>query len=374
MSTTEEIFKNSTKSFIGNYFTVVSGKTSQYTPMDTWEEHNFINDINESENILTNDDYDLDQIQDEIIDTQLISVKLDKVVNKLRITTINNLISDTKIIFIFKNFNMTTNQKMDILNTQINVSIGGSEITCFTLVENIVLAHLINKNLVDEGDKLIIPLILFNEYAHGRFPAWLLCFHELNINITNYLDPETEVYFEYHQHILSSKFTNNLLPLTVIVPQYYPITASVKNKNYVSIECRFNLLVKCILIRFIPNDLDDNSMSLINPETPIIDRIELIADNKDPLVFTNNELLQVDFMGIKIYVVPLTPELKNWETTSEYLTSSKYSGNGVNFSRIDRVDMDIYLEQEFTGDCVVEAYYHNIQKFMSGMSGLAFSG
>ena len=99
-----------------------------------------------------------------------------------------------------------------------------------------------------------------------------------------------------------------------------------------------------------------------------------ISLNNHFIWWENEELIEVDFMGINLYMVCIDPQLQNYNKFCHYM---KYNIDpstlkSINFSRIDDTDVVIEYDSDFKYEFYMKGLNTNVLRMMSGMAGLAF--
>ena len=107
-----------------------------------------------------------------------------------------------------------------------------------------------------------------------------------------------------------------------------------------------NHIVKYIMIYFTPTK--DINFWQMTENYPLINKVSLHINNSELLEFENEDLLDFEIFGIKIYMLPLCKEFSDFENINETFKNplKLLSSSGINFSCIDEAYFEIDLENK----------------------------
>jgi hypothetical protein len=348
---------------------------SKYIKRDDWKEQKYLNndfddnDYNDYNDGISNNNYNDVQLMLEpclYSDKKYCKFQLDD----YSIDVIDNIYLEMDA----PNFE----NKYDLLQMVIKLSVGGSVIYDSTLLTCIFNQIASSKNIEEYEDKIRIPILNFDTYYDKKhdmrgFPIKHLQWHAVKI-ILYY--PNNDLFRliingKQYENDIMIMIRNNRYDNIVLINTIFKEELNKLNKYILSL----NLINKFILIFIEENEYNEEN---IFTYTPIINKIILNCDKQDVLDFTDDDLLDIEIFGIKIYVLPMCSEFSDWESIREVYRNpiKNLTGNGINFSKIDNT----YLQIEFENNYYNKDNYKinfisvslNITRMMSGMMGLAF--
>jgi hypothetical protein len=108
----------------------------------------------------------------------------------------------------------------------------------------------------------------------------------------------------------------------------------------------FNHITKFILIYFRP--VNETNYWSLNEDYPSINKVSLYCNGYKALDFHNEDLLDFEVFGLKIYLLPFSKDVSDWESICETFKNplKNLSSSGINMSRIDSMIMHIDYDKE----------------------------
>lgn len=270
---------------------------------------------------------------------------------------------------------LTIQEKHSIITTCVTVIIGGQRVTDCTIASALLQMTLRKEHIRICDDRLIIPLMYLDDNSDG-FPLNRLKYHAFDIRIDhlNIRAQEINLLCEGLLRATNDFCTNRFKFITMrtdVDTSYIPHGTSFKSK------IDPNLIKKYIIFFLIPPI--DTDFWEYTENQPLIESIDLIIDDRLPWTFDESDLLSVEFLGIKIYVLPLSPEMKTWEQAINMLNEQNFKGIstcGINFSKVDykKLYLQVHADRMLSGyQLFVEMIGINVLKFGDGMMTVAYA-
>jgi hypothetical protein len=232
--------------------------------------------------------------------------------------------------------------------------------------------------LIDEHDIFIESNIIylkaftFENMFYG-IPYYFLSYHDIAItafglNSSSHSDFKIDaIYSGKNLSKINIKPEHKNLSMEQVV--FHSQNFKLENKivSGEKIKFLFNHPVQMLMI-FLYNKEDIDELS--EPEINSIG----ISLNNHFIWWENEELIEVDFMGINLYMVCIDPQLQNYNKFCDYV---KYNIDpstlkSINFSRIDDTEIVIEYDSDFKYEFYMKGLNTNVLRMMSGMAGLAF--
>lgn len=259
--------------------------------------------------------------------------------------------------------------KLSILSSKLVLEIGDSSIVKSTIALNILLGYLMGRPYQATGDTIRIPVVLTLDQLGGYIDPLWASFNDHCIVLKEFLVHHS-AYLECQRHIpVRDEKKNYNVGRELVLTQYQSQCCSIQEDN--TIDVLFNHITKFFLIQFHPISTDIN---ICGGYDPYLYSVELIANGAIPMEFDSDQILKVEFMGMVMYAISLCPEMRDWIHCSEYLINRDHANSGVNLSMIDTLKIRFHTEQPIVGTRTeVTAISINIQRFLSGMTGVAYN-
>lgn len=380
----------------------------EFIPLELWDENNLMEDLKNSE---TNLKQDITEFEDELTSFNLGADKhlvLDKSITHMKQTNITSTssqssysftiphdaeyISDLSLIIEYDGLELDLETRFNLLKSQIKLDIGGN-INCeFSLSTNLLICLLRNKQIIEEQGYIKIPLCLLDSPDDNLFPIICLCYHQVRVLVESCVKLKMTLsytsYYLYipvdlasYGHINFGELLNGAYTVTkdrgkersnIIKGQYEYILIQSNNYTLNNGKTNFNGLVKFIMFTFTPKKASTiwDYLDL----QPNIDKIYMSLNGLKPMIFEEETILIVEFMGIKLFVIPLCPDMSDWVKIKDNLNNKKFKSTGVNFSKINKINFDFISNipiDEY--DVICTPINLNRQRIMQGMCGTAYS-
>lgn len=261
-----------------------------------------------------------------------------------------------------------------ILNSTLELVIGGSVITRLSMIANLFLMANENKKVKwgagIDGSKIRIPLavnpltsemniksipvpngeafISWGNYDCNAFPLYGLIYHRFEIRwiSPNHIYNGSDlIKFKY------KKTSNEQVPMK----EFFAIQTQVKTFSLYQNKTRlnFNHIVSKLIFKF------DNRI-----QPPYIESINLYLNRCQPIIYRADmgEIVSHEILGETFYSIDLSPDDQ----------SNSDSVTGINFSRIDTIVVSFDMDDDTQKAVRVCALSSNILRVLSGMAGLAY--
>ena len=248
-----------------------------------------------------------------------------------------------------------------LINSNIKIVGGGSIITSMSMMNNLFIARLMEKELIEHNDYIEIPIILFEMLTPNGFPLYLQNFDNIGIVLTvgKFNAYISKVKFDYQEN--ESKINaNNFFNFTVL--QCISNNYILNNESSVYHPFLINPC-KMILFEFYNYEIDE----------PILQSIVLSICGHPIEYNIDDSIICSEFDNKKIYCLSLTPEYKTEEDMIKFFSSKRqYSMIGMNLSNDLKIIFKFDREYYKLG-VNISAIGSNQMRFMSGLIGLAYS-
>jgi hypothetical protein len=262
---------------------------------------------------------------------------------------INNLYLEIELD---KNFDeMTIKEKYAVLNSTIKIEIGKDKIDTLKIMTCLCNQIFCGNNIKEDNNIIQVPLYNFDTFVDKKTGAKGFRLFDVNSqSLKIILEINNDIkHFKYKIVVNGQiyKITETMLKsiesmkMYILLQNQYDATLTAEqnlNRNVLPVNNKttryklsFNRIVKYILIYFTPNK--DVDFWLMNEDYPLISKAILIIFDKNVLEFENEDLLDIEMFGIKIYLLPLCKEFSNFENMSETFKDplKKMTSNGITF-------------------------------------------
>ena len=277
---------------------------------------------------------------------------------------------------------LSTKDKYTLLNANVTLEIGGSEIITLNLLTCIFYSICHGGNIKQENNSIQIELFNFNtlindfyrKTPHG-IPIISLQYHEIRINIS--LDkPIDNINMKL---LINGIFQDTSLRRDLCVNQHeFLIFTNNKiiNKNDTNNIHIDYFYTKFFLIYFIPNDDYIDDLFIEYPEITDTYLMKKQYKNTNEITkWSTDDILSFEIFGIKIYVLPMSRDLSTWEYIAETMKDplNKMSLNNIRYTGYESyyLDIDTTIDESF--NIMVNEIKPNILNISNGMAGLSFS-
>lgn len=245
----------------------------------------------------------------------------------------------------------------DILNSELEIVIGGSKILSISMIANLFLAKLKGKEIVYntgiDCNRMRIPISSVEELTNGKFPLYLTPYTQFVINWDfPYSTKNDKIIFKY----------NNKNIITTEGKQYYSFQTinSHCTLSENKIIPNLNNIVKFLIFSF-----DTTFFS------PYIRQIKLYLCDSYPIVWDASlgEISSFEIGNKTIFGISLCPECQDCE---EGLFNANKESAGINLSRMKTV-IEFDMDRCDTENIEITCINTNILRIISGMAGFAYS-
>ena len=286
--------------------------------------------------------------------------------------------------------NLPIEDKLSILDITFDFTIGGSLIDNMSLLTSIFLGICEGQNIEQQDNKLIIPLMNFNNYMQKKSINYK--YDSIGIPLIALQYSETKIIIKYPENLAHYKFSlkvNGLFSLDTEYRRYlahnsfeYPIFITEKNESvklldyHKPMEINLKLISKCFFIYFTPENIKDSDRIMLN--YPVLTSAKLKFNGIFELDFDEEDILSIDILGIKIYILSFSKEFDTWETIMETFKdrNNKLSNEGINLSMYGKTTLYLNFENNDNDNLFninIINFSFNLLRIMSGMAGKAFS-
>jgi hypothetical protein len=266
-------------------------------------------------------------------------------------------IFDLELIITFDSYELDIDEQSALLNSKIIYSTGGNIINKFELSVNTFLSIMNNKEINnDQPNKLIIPL-----YISELFPEKIIKLYIQEFNINLILNPLIQ-HFDYKISCKTKKlqYEKKSGERQLIIQSVYG------GLNNIS----FATPVQFIMFQFISKKCYSKDEYIL--DQPNIYSVDLEINGLLPLTYSENNLLQFEFLGIKYYILALIPNISSIEKIQKAIQNTDFQ-NAIKFR-------DMELKIHFNMDNLQDNYdilytgiYLNALMTMNTMIGCAYS-
>lgn len=235
-----------------------------------------------------------------------------------------------------------------------------------------------------EQNVLFFKAFDFEHFKHGLLIKELLYYNA----IFKLSELDKKVYGGFNiKLILSGKNTNESFSdgmFEYFVIQHQVCTKSDKICSGQKINIPFNHPVSVILFFIYDENCNDNSLNNnFDLENLNIDSISIDIgagpDNGEKqsscIYYSDEELIKIDFMDIKLYGICIDPQLKNHSNFISYINGyvDYETIKSINFSRIDRPNIIINHDSDNKYNICICGLCVNVLRYMNGHMSIAFS-
>ena len=223
-----------------------------------------------------------------------------------------------------------------ILNSTIDITFGGHTLDTLKIINCLCNQILYGNNIKEDGNIIQVPLYNFETFVENKYgmkglpllseTVIRLEMHDSIKHFKYKIIANGCVYaFEKNRHLGKSDLTYIIMQNQTRCNQH-PV-----NNNTNIYKMDFCKIVKYILIYFMPNE--DVDFWQMNENYPLINKAILYHNGKQSLEFENEDLLELEIFGIKIYLLPLCKEFSSFENIHETLKNplKKLSSSGIKF-------------------------------------------
>lgn len=245
----------------------------------------------------------------------------------------------------------TANATSHFMSNMMDLIVGNQKVCSMNLKLNILMAKLAGKDIEDSLDEVRIPLIIFDMMPFKMFPVYKLLYHEIYIYLSSAsvgTDTRMKIFLDFDYYIDDGKqlskveYYSDLLD-DIKIPVLTCVTSfkfcSTRNSYCIPIYKSF----KFVMIEFI-NIFSKEHNELIN--MPYLNSVTISVNDKDPMVY-DDDLMEVVYVGKKLYLIPFTPELSNWEGFTNYCRSLDYNVVGSHAANIQGGTMRISFDTDY---------------------------
>jgi hypothetical protein len=249
----------------------------------------------------------------------------------------------------------------DLLTMSISFTQGGGRILREHMIPNLFYAHIFKKKIKENDQSLLIPISIFDLYPDQCVPLYNTQWHEDRIYINHGINPlpnQLRLIYDERRFADPRDTPPTAYEFYVVQSQFH---GSKMVRNGEKIPLDFNHIVKFLVIH-LERDYQ-------------ITQVSLSLNKKDPIIWLAEELLQFDVYGHVVYAVPLVPNMTSFKETRKLFKKTEFDGLGINFSRLDSSDLEISTDLPDNEQYIANVYAvnSNIQRTMSGMTGIVYS-
>jgi len=273
---------------------------------------------------------------------------------------------------------ITMEEKYALLNSRIKISTVGDTIEDVSIMACLCNQICYGNNIKEDNHIIQIPLYNFDTCVDKKYnvkghPVCHAC-----PRIYLYLDNKIK-HFNYkiiangqaypkdiREHIKTSRYSH-----VILQSQYERGSLSIWRGRH---KLNFNHIAKYFLIYFSPDKNVD--FWQMNENYPLICKLTLYVNGKNVLEFENEDLLDFEIFGIKIYLLPLCKEFSSFENINNTLKNplKKLSSSGINLTCCNTyIDIEFENEQVNTYNFNIICVDLNCIRITGGISNLAYS-
>jgi hypothetical protein len=286
---------------------------------------------------------------------------------------------------------LSLEDKFNLLHTDISFSYSEDVIDKKNILTCIFTELCNEKNIIETEDTIQIPIYNFKNFKIDNFIGFPLILTTYK-NISFILYNHKKIPYLYNSKlIIKMKCLQNKIKYIQenrygFIPREFLILFNqetiIKN-SYSNIPLSYKFIGKCLLLYFKPKENVDFFDYII--DYPIINSAKLILNdskniteynqNQDGLYYDTDEILNFDFFGIKIYIIPLSEEFSTWE---KILNATKNPhknliASGINFSKNNKSSLHLDISDSASKyDLVIDCLSFNTLKICGGIFGVGF--
>ena len=351
--------------------------SSHYIPKNKWEA-TYLNNIDKNLEIndLNSLKKDLDYSKSWDVDI-IKPEKINTITHRFKINNNKEKIWDIWLIIHNNNDCEDPEFNFKLRNITISISFGGQGIlTTIKMVNNLFLASLLNKKVIYEDDKILVPIVLLDLMYPKKFPLYLLHCHTLEIEIGS-LFKRTNMELKYNwcqsknkkkgitprlTSSLSDGFEFNILQISEN-SFFYNHPDKVKIESYRPTQ----------LLLFEIFDFDE-----ISTNDAVLQKVKLYLNGQKPIVFSSDmgEIIKFNILDRVIYAMSLCSKFRYKEDIKRlfFRDTGKFSlPEGINFSGIEKKEISFEFDMPFKGSVKISYLNTNLLRVMYGMAGLAYA-
>lgn len=355
----------------------------KYVPMNEWDEYNFQQEITKLDTDLVDDQRDFEKSlchDDPTIYGTIVEkcIPRSKDSYNYRINHTADYCRDACLVLKYNSLEFDISERIKLLESDIILEQGGTPIITTTVGVNLFFCLLKGRAVIDEMDgEIRIPIVFFDLFPDCMLPVLQLGFHETRIILNLSSDIGiTESYIEYVGVFAESETRRKAYQSSTEF-----ISISCQKREFKSEDCKgslathFSLITKFVMFYFRPTKC--YSQWDYCTSVPSLYGVDFSINDLEPLHFDHDQILSVEFMGIKMYILSLSPEVMNWKNMLDYFKSKKHTKhtfNGINFSKFNNekfyLNTDVPID-DFDVCCT--SIHHNIQIIRDGITVLMMS-
>jgi hypothetical protein len=271
--------------------------------------------------------------------------------------------------------------KYILLNGDVTLTIGGSEIITLNIITCIFYSICRGGNIKQENNMIQIELFNFNTLINDYYkktppgiPIISLQYHNCNIIIKfnqkiNNINMKLLINGIYLDFTIRRELCTNGLDFLI-----FTNTKIINDNNKDTINVDY-FYTKFFLIYYIPNNDCMNDLFIEYPE---ITDVSLMQKKYNKITELSNwsseNILSFEIFDIKIYVLPMSRDLSTWKYIDETMKDplNKMSLNNIRSSYKELYYLNIDALDNDSFKIMVNEIKPNILKIMSGMGCLAY--
>ena len=278
----------------------------------------------------------------------------------------------------------TKTDMLKFIDFEIEFRIGSSSIIKKDFFTMCVFELLDNQDILIESNILYFKAFTFENMLYG-IPIKFLDWHLVDIKSYGL---KKELHSNYKIDVIfsgknlsnidiNSKYLDDDMMFEQIIIQSQ--TKSEKNiKSGTKIRLNFNHPISILIIFLYDNisnfDNDNNIYDEFEFSNPEINSIG-IGLNLNYIWWDNQELIKIDFMGIKICIICIDPQLRDYNKFYSY-TKNNFDPSilkSINFSRMDNSEIICEYDSDKKFLVYINGLHVNMLKMMNGLAGIAWA-
>ena len=356
---------------------------NNFTPLDKWQENAYIEELRKADDLSSElAKFEKERLSEEIggdahliIDRNIGHAKHFEIVSGLSgtyqefyFTRCADLIGDLTLNVKYKDLDFDPNNRFDLLSMPVILRVNGSEFSSFTVSSNIMLCGLRNKYVLEEEGIIKIPLLCLDIPPDNLFPIVALPYSSIGIIIkpTEHLSKNVTFTISYTGYYIDTRIVGNSLAAQQVFGEMLGNThhktfkakdqrrtvartamtyISLKSHNYKwhkNQDIPICGKVKFILFYFRLKKA--NTIWEHIGSQPVLECVKMSVSKLAPIEF-RDVITTVDFMGIRMFLVPLIPEFASLELVKDQLEKGKFTADAINFFKLQDVVFDLEIDQ-----------------------------
>jgi len=375
INTSSYLIKHSNSNlYLGN------NSKQHYISKNEWDESQLLNELNE--NVLIKDLMETNHQQNSNIYSEIKSKSLKPLTTKILNSDLYShrffisnyhILNEILLDFDYNEYDDNFNQLLDI---EMEFMIGCADINGkkFSMEYNMLMCELLNIKYVVENNKIKIPCVQFEllkrnfNKTHSRFtqcngfPLSFIKYHAIEINIYT-IKPTCQIIIKY-KDVCDMNFFDKISHDYIFPIFGLNVQNNIQIINGFTENLNLSLITKFIIIKLkhIDHDLID------------IHNINLYLNNCDPITYNiyMDEIKEITIFGNRYIILSVSPDFKNIIKLSDSLRNGDIGNHGIDFSRINHVNLEIKNISDNVKLDVCHAYM-NIVKIIDGMCGRSFA-